>query len=132
MKNSPFYRYSKSQRKGIIALFLVVIIIQSVYYVFNTVGVSSKEKQSEAETQWLAHQDEINDLKAQKQGKKDTIYPFNPNYITDYKGYVRGMSNVEIDKLLAYRKSGKWINSTADFKHVTGVQDSLLNRISPY
>ena len=132
MKNTPFYRYSKTQRNGIITLFAVIIIIQAAYYVFNIVGVSSEENISETETQWLAHQTEINALKAKKSVKKDTIYPFNPNYITDYKGYVLGMSDSEIDRLLAFRKSGKWINSAADFKRVTGVPDSLLEKISPY
>ncbi|MCB0464710.1 MAG: helix-hairpin-helix domain-containing protein, partial [Aequorivita sp.] len=60
------------------------------------------------------------------------IYPFNPNFITDYKGYTLGMSNEEIDRLLQYRKEDKWINSAADFKKVTDVSDSLLNELSPY
>ncbi|MFD2828841.1 hypothetical protein ACFSYG_20345 [Leeuwenhoekiella polynyae] len=32
------------------------------------------------------------------------IYPFNPNFITDYKGYTLGMRMVEIDKLLRFRE----------------------------
>ena len=64
--------------------------------------------------------------------RKPKKYPFNPNFITDYKGYVLGMSNEEIDRLLQYRKEGKWINSATDFKKVTGVSDSLLNELSPY
>jgi DNA uptake protein ComE-like DNA-binding protein len=42
------------------------------------------------------------------------------------------MSVVEIDRLLAYRKAGKYINSTREFQKVTGVSDSLLAIISPY
>ena len=42
------------------------------------------------------------------------------------------MTNGEIDRLLKYRKEGKWINSAADFKRVTEVSDSLLNELSPY
>lgn len=62
---------------------------------------------------------------------KDTIYPFNPNYISDFKGYQLGMSLEEIDRLLAFRESGKWINSVEDFQKVSGVSDSLLKKISP-
>lgn len=131
MKSPHFYQYSKSQRKGIIALFFLLIAIQSIYYLIKS-GTSNTSVPSTEEKEWLAHQTEIDALKAQKQGKKDTIYPFNPNYITDYKGYTLGMSDAQIDKLLAYRKSGKWINSTADFKQVTGISDSLLARLSPY
>lgn len=66
------------------------------------------------------------------EAKKPKLYPFNPNFITDYKGYFLGMSNEEIDRLLAYRKQDKWINSSEDFKNITQVSDSLLDAISPY
>ena len=42
------------------------------------------------------------------------------------------MSTEEIDRSLAFRKENKWINSVEDFKKVTKVSDSLLNKISPY
>lgn len=64
--------------------------------------------------------------------RKPKTYPFNPNFITDYKGYTLGMSNEEIDRLHKFRKEGNWINSISDFKNVTGVSDSLLNELSPY
>jgi len=60
------------------------------------------------------------------------IFPFNPNYITDYKGAQLGMSLVEIDKLLAFRKTGEFINSRKEFQKVTTISDALLNTISPY
>jgi DNA uptake protein ComE-like DNA-binding protein len=129
MKSPHAYRYSKSQRTGIIMLFAAIVLIQVGYFTFKHTGAAPP---SEEEKQWLAHQAEIDALKAQKQNHKDTIYPFNPNYITDYKGYALGMTNAQIDRLLAYRKAGKWINSAADFKLVTGVSDSLLGKLSPY
>ncbi len=65
---------------------------------------------------------------------KDTsrIYPFNPNFITDYKGYTLGMSVEEIDRLKAFRSLNKYINSKEEFQSVTSVNDSLLKVISPY
>ncbi|WP_299518519.1 helix-hairpin-helix domain-containing protein, partial [uncultured Flavobacterium sp.] len=63
---------------------------------------------------------------------KPVIYPFNPNFITDYKGYKLGMSVEELDKLFAFRKENKYVNSAKEFQTVTGVSDSLLNAISPY
>ena len=64
--------------------------------------------------------------------QKATIYPFNPNFITDFKGYKLGMSTAEIDRLLAYRKQNKFVNSAEEFQQVTKVSDSLLNKISPF
>jgi competence ComEA-like helix-hairpin-helix protein len=79
------------------------------------------------------YQKEIDSLRLVKtQNSEETIYPFNPNYITDYKGYTLGMSNEEIDRLLAYRKQNKWINSAKEFQDVTKISDSLLNELSPY
>jgi DNA uptake protein ComE-like DNA-binding protein len=60
------------------------------------------------------------------------MYPFNPNFITDFKGYKLGMKVDEIDRLLAFRKQGKFANSPEEFQKVTGISDSLLNAISPY
>lgn len=42
------------------------------------------------------------------------------------------MSVEQIDRLLAYRKQGKFANSPKEFQQVTGISDSLLNAISPY
>ena len=63
---------------------------------------------------------------------KPKIYPFNPNFISDFKGYQLGMSPDEIDRLHKYRALGKYINTPSSFQEITQVNDSLLNRISPY
>ncbi|GAA4279125.1 helix-hairpin-helix domain-containing protein [Aquimarina mytili] len=57
--------------------------------------------------------------------------PFNPNFISDHKGYQLGLSTQQLDRLFAYREKNKWINSVSDFKNVTKVSDSLLALISP-
>lgn len=61
---------------------------------------------------------------------KPKIYPFNPNFITPYKGYTLGMSVEEIERLQAFRAKDRWVNSAKEFQQVTGVSDSLLNTIS--
>ncbi|MTE26788.1 helix-hairpin-helix domain-containing protein [Winogradskyella sp. ZXX205] len=63
---------------------------------------------------------------------KPKIYPFNPNYITDYKGYTLGMTNEEIDRLHQFRETNRWVNSAKEFQNVTKVSDSFLATISPY
>jgi DNA uptake protein ComE-like DNA-binding protein len=42
------------------------------------------------------------------------------------------MSVPEIDRLLAFRKENKYVNSPKEFQAVTKVSDSLLKAISPY
>jgi len=121
--------YSKSQRIGIILLFSLIILCQSfyVFHDFKAEGLNAEEAQK-----WLANQSSLDSLKSQANMVKPTIYPFNPNFITDFKGYKLGMSVAEIDRLLAYRKQNKFVNSAAEFQAVTKVSDSLLNAISPY
>ena len=80
----------------------------------------------------MALQSDIDTLKVRQAKKAYKIYPFNPNYITDYKGYVLGMSTEEIDRLHQFRETNKYVNSAEDFQEVTKVSDSLLAAISPY
>lgn len=122
--------YTKSQRNGIFCLLLVVVILQVCYaYLGN-----AKEEVFRVDPAKLAlfekQYDSLQKLKSSKE--KFKIYPFNPNYINDYKGYQLGMSVKEIDRLLEFRKKGKFVNSKREFQKVTKVSDSLLNKIAPY
>jgi DNA uptake protein ComE-like DNA-binding protein len=129
MTFKSYFQFTKSQRSGIILLVLLCVTLQLVYFFidFKTVINNSKEKQ-----EWLAFQTEIDSLKQIKRDYIPKIFPFNPNFITDFKGYKLGMSVAEIDRLLNFRKTNKYVNSVEDFQNVTKVSDSLLNTMSPY
>ena len=104
-------------------------MFQSAYFLidFKSTTNDSKEKQ-----EWLAFQTEIDSLKQIKHDYIPKIYPFNPNFITDFKGQKLGMSVAEIDRLLAFRKTNKYVNTPEDFQKVTKISDSLLNTMVPY
>ena len=123
------FLFNKSQRTGIfLLLFLVVGFQLMVFFTdFSKVEIQNPEKQK-----WLSFQAEIDSLKQEKFNYVPKIYPFNPNFITDFKGYKLGMSTEEIDRLLAFRKTNKYVNSAEEFQMVTKVSDSLLNVIAPY
>ena len=122
--------FNKSERNGIFFLIAIIVILQILYfsYPFFTAEENTSE---ENKAEILQFQHKLDSLQ-KASSKKDTIYPFNPNYLTDYKAYRLGMTVNEIDRLLEFRSSGKWINSAADFQTVTGVSDSLLLQLSPY
>ena len=129
-KKIPSYLvFTKEQRKGILLLFILIVLLQLAYFFLN---FSSNSKANSAMTKWLALQNELDSLKQIQPETTYKMYPFNPNFITDFKGYKLGMTIEQIDRLLDYRKQNKYVNSTAEFKKVTGVSDSLLNVISPY
>jgi DNA uptake protein ComE-like DNA-binding protein len=121
--------YSKSQQIGILILFVLIFVCQGIYFFKN---FSFTENDPKEKAQWLSYQSEMDSLKLLKANFKPTIYPFNPNFITDFKGYKLGMSVEEIDRLLAFRKQNKFVNSAKEFQVVTKISDSLLNAISPY
>jgi DNA uptake protein ComE-like DNA-binding protein len=124
-----FFKFSRQQRTGVFLLFIVIIVLQLIcFYVdFGSFSPTSPEKEK-----WLSLQSKIDSLKQEKLDYVPKIYPFNPNFITDYKGYKLGMSVAEIDRLLAFRKQNKYVNSPQEFQAVTKVSDSLLKVISPY
>jgi DNA uptake protein ComE-like DNA-binding protein len=121
--------FTTSDRKGVLLLSILIIVIQFLYFFvdFDQKNINIDKKEINL------FQKEIDSLKnIELESQKPKIYPFNPSFITDYKGYKLGMSTEEIDKLLAYRKLGKYINSVEEFQRVTGVSDSLLAIISPH
>lgn len=133
MNFKSHFTFSNQQRNGIFLLLLIIIILQLFIhfgseYVFKTKVVSTQNNK-----ELLAFINQIDSLKqVEVENRKPKIYPFNPNFITDYKGYTLGMSQDEINRLLEFRKQDQWINSTTQFQKVTKVSDSLLNKISPY
>ena len=121
--------FTKKQRYGIFLLLLLIIAIQCIHYFV----AYSNDKPLYDVSEIAAFQREIDSLKLIKiEDSKPKIYPFNPNYITDFKGYTLGMSEAEIDRLHAYRAEDKWVNSAQEFQKVTLVSDSLLQLIAPY
>lgn len=121
--------FTKNQRNGIFQLLFLIIIIQCLFFF---VDVSSEEIQVN-QIQLEKFKKEVDSLKlVQIENSKPKIFPFNPNYVTDFKGYSLGMSNEEIDRLLQFRAQDKWINSARQFQDVTKISDSLLGVISPY
>ena len=124
------FTFNKQQRSGVLLLLLLIVALLSVYWFMD---FSEEDTFDTSSTEIVSIQKELDSLRlVEIENRKPKKYPFNPNFITDYKGYTLGMSNEEIDRLLQFRKEGKWINSTEEFKKVTGVSDSLLNEMSPY
>ena len=125
-----FFVFNSSQRNGILFLLLLVsgFAVISNYIDFTTENLLDTNSKKV-----LAVQKELDSIRTLlMESNQPKIYPFNPNFITDFKGYKLGMSSEEIDRLLDYRKQNKWINSKEDFQKVTKVSDSFLDQISSY
>lgn len=124
-----YFVFTSAQRTGLLLLFVLIILIQAFLFF---VDFSTEKTISSEEKQWLSLQTQVDSLKKNQSLQKFRIYPFNPNFITDYKGYQLGMSVEEIDRLLEFRSQNRFVNSAEEFQNVTKVSDSLLAKISPY
>jgi DNA uptake protein ComE-like DNA-binding protein len=124
-----YFKFSREQRTGIIVLFGIIIILQFFYFFIDFNAI---EKEYPAKQKWLSLQSQVDDEKKHILNDKPKMFPFNPNFISDYKGYKLGMSVQEIDRLLVFRKGNKFVNSAKEFQDVTKVSDSLLNAIAPF
>lgn len=124
-----YFKFTREQRTGVFLLFTIIIVLQLVCFFvdFRAVVKNYPEQQK-----WLSLQSQIDSMKTDNSKAFPKIYPFNPNFVTDYKGYKLGMSVQEIDRLLAFRKENKYVNSSEEFQNVTKVSDSLLNAIAPF
>ena len=112
---------------------MLLFFVSVVGIINNHIDFTTENQLDTNSEEVLALQKELDSMRIfHRKSNQPKVYPFNPNFITDFKGYKLGMSTEEIDRLLDYRKKNKWINSKEDFKKVTKVSDSLLNQISSY
>ncbi|MEZ4811755.1 MAG: ComEA family DNA-binding protein [Allomuricauda sp.] len=121
------FKFNKQERSGIFFLLFLVVMLQGIYYFTESKPFDGPSRLA-INTLAQARLDSLKGLREDS----PKIFPFNPNYINDHKGYALGMSTVELDRLLAFREKGNYINSVEEFQLVTGVSDSLLTVISPY
>jgi competence protein ComEA len=127
-------RFTKAQQSGIFLLAIIILaLLVGKFFVLPKYQKNQPDfvnyNDPEIKT-FLKELDSLKALKAKESAPK--IYSFNPNYITDYKGYTLGMSPEEIDRLQTFRATNQWVNSADEFQRVTKISDSLLNAISPY
>ncbi len=120
---------SSYQRKGVLLLFVLIGILQVAIWGISFISTERFEFDSKQTIEMQKQWDSLQNVQAEK---KQKIYPFNPNYIQDYKGYQLGMSVEEIDRLHRYRAQGNFVNSAKEFQQVTKISDSLLQKLQPY
>jgi len=123
-----FTHYTKSQRLGILSLLMTIFVLQGIY--FSGVLEPELEPVPQNIQQWLADTQDKDTLV--KQYNEQPVYPFNPNFLTDYKAYKWGMSTQEYQRLVDFRKQNKYVNSAQEFQAVTQVPDAVLNKMKVY
>jgi competence protein ComEA len=122
----PHLQLRKAQQN---ALLILVVLLLCIPFINDFVKISKPiqwdEKAMAQHQKWI-------DSTVKSDTKKLNLYPFDPNYLSDYRAYMLGMERHSFDRLMAHRKLGKWINSAEQFQWVAGVDDELMAVLSPY
>lgn len=122
-----FSYWTKQQKRGVLGLLCCCILLQIAYFMIDIPSPPAAFSQENL----IAFQQRIDSLKEQEKANQYTISPFNPNFISDYKAYILGISAEQLSRLQSFREMGKYVNSAKEFQEVTGVSDSLLATIEP-
>src|SRR5690606_21837865 len=121
-----FPYYTKSQRMAIFSLIVVIAVLQiGLYFLRNPKPATKNIDRAEM----LRIEKELDSL---AKSREFVLTSFNPNFITDYRGYVLGMSEEQIDRLHRFREQGKYVNSAKEFQQITQVSDEWLGRYQQY
>ena len=130
MKNlKSHFKFNKQERSGIFFLLVIIFSLQLSYVLIKNEIFFTAEPSFALD---LEIQKQLDSIKEQNQKElSPKFYPFNPNFITDYKGYILGMSNEEIDRLHLFRSENRWVYSAKEFQELTLISDSLLQIIAP-
>ncbi|QBA63547.1 ComEA family DNA-binding protein [Muriicola soli] len=124
------FRYTKQEKRGILFLLLLITSLQSGFYFCDLRSKNHSDPLFSVDSLAQAFMDSVKASPTLR--NKKILRPFNPNFITDYKGYVLGISPEELDRLYAFREKGQYLRNSRHFQSVTQISDSLLSRISPY
>jgi len=128
-KSIPYL--SREQRKGIISLIVVLVVLQIGYYSFLQLYFGRKLT-NPAESIWGKQQLILDSISLEENKLSKLISPFNPNFITDYKGFSLGMNLKEIDRLHRFRETNQYVNSKEEFQQITGVSNEWMDSIGRY
>lgn len=121
-----YFEFTKSQQFALYVLFGIILCLKGLFY-FTTSHIPPNAPISN----WYYIQSK--QTVASSNGVKNyPIYPFNPNFISDYKAYKFGMNPAQLNRLRAYRSKNEFVNSADEFQQVTQVSDAILAKMSPY
>lgn len=124
-----FFAFNKQEQRGVFFLLLAIFMLQGLYFLLHGDYLGSGEASFKPDWEQLGYLDSID--RAASQSKDRELRLFNPNYITEFRGYSMGMTAEELDRLYAYRNGNNFVNSAVEFKEVTGISDSLLTILAP-
>jgi len=109
----------------------LILILTGILGIYSFLKLRSPMDRGRFELDKIA-QNQLDSIKKARSRPNAKAYRFNPNFISDHKGYNLGMSVKEMDRLFQFRSHNKYVSTAEEFQKVTGISDSLLNEIAPF
>ena len=129
-KLKDFFNYSSSERKGSIALILLLLLVLSGYW-FIDFFVNSSDSEFENLSEEIKSLAKI-DNNLNNEVKKIQYFKFNPNQIGKESWMKLGFSEKQSLSIINYREKGGYFYKKEDLKRLYVVDDSLYVLLEPY
>ncbi|WP_445385525.1 helix-hairpin-helix domain-containing protein [Robiginitalea sp. IMCC44478] len=124
-RSKPHFSDNIRLRSGVFYFFLLLVSLQLLIYLIslNFDSASDTVVRLNAEEQaW------IDSVKVSRQKDRDqTLYPFNPNFFNDYRGYRLGISPNSLNRIYAHRRAGGWFTKWEELQEVGQLPDSIID-----
>ncbi|WP_445382726.1 helix-hairpin-helix domain-containing protein [Robiginitalea sp. IMCC43444] len=124
-RSKPHFSDNNRLRSGVFYLLMLLLCLQLLIYLFSrnfNTAPDSVVRLNAEEQAW------IDSVKVSRQkGRDHSLYPFNPNYFNDYRGYVLGISPNSLDRIYAYRRAGGWFTRWEELQEVGQLADSIFD-----
>lgn len=133
-----FWTYSKSERKGILFLIGLIVVVYSLPYILNYIEEEKNLKNRAFQEEITSFQEAVKEKrKTSTENDKSNErvlnpFPFNPNQLTRQEAKELGLRNYVIDNILKYRQEGGRFDQPQDFAELYGLADSTFQKLKPY
>lgn len=123
-------RLTAGQRDGIV--FLIAVLLLLLFF-RPWKGGDPQWQPLELDEEMMCQIQLLDSLRrVAQQHQSPRVYPFNPTFLNDYRAYVLDLPAEAVDRIAKFRNQGKWINSLKQFQAITGLEDSVMQRIEPF
>ncbi len=111
-------RITKRIEQGILSLVLVLLLLQTILFIRTLLFGPASDAQG-LYAQRIAY-------------RKDTLFYFDPNYVTQEELVALGLSPKQAAVVIRWREQGGYFWDKSDFAAMYTVSDSMYRRLEPY
>lgn len=123
----PFSRWTRPQRRGLLIVFALSFFGHIAVYKF-TKKSAEQHMRTPLPDAVVAQRDSLLALKP----PTDTLYPFNPNYMSAYHAYRLGLPKWIPDSIQKRVGRRQYFSSQNEVRRFLGLSDSIWVAIAPY